>query len=487
MSKNTNILRYLDWPMVLMYLALVLFGWLNVYGASHDIDQTSIFDFAYYSGKQLLWIVTALGLAGIVLLIDARAFQSLSMLLYAGMIVLLLVTMLVAPDVHGSRSWLKFGPISIQPAEFSKFITALALANVMGQYGFKLNSVQNYLKVCVLLFLPMLIIILQKETGSALVYVSFMLMLFREGLPGLIPFAALCCVVLFVVVIRFGALPFAGVESASMGLVIACSLIWLVAFVLMLKYRSPKMPVKWLIYGELLFLAGAVGLHFTGWIPVNFVYIVLALLAAMVVYVIVFAVRTRCPRLWLVVAFVGLGVAYCYSADYLFEHVLQPHQQARIEILLGMKDDPGGAGYNVQQAKIAIGSGGLIGKGFLNGTQTTLKFVPEQHTDFIFCTVGEEYGFVGAVLVLLLYTLFLFRLITLAERQHEAFARIYGYCVVGIFLFHVMVNVGMVIGLMPVIGIPLPFFSYGGSSLWSFTILLFIFLRLDIAQKQRAH
>ena len=487
MSKNTNILRYLDWPMVLMYLMLVLFGWLNVYGASHDIDQTSIFDFAYFSGKQLLWIATAVGLAGIVLLIDARAFQSFSMLLYAGMLLLLLITMVVAPDVHGSRSWLKMGPISIQPAEFSKFITALAVANVMGQYGFKLNSPTNYFKVCLLLLLPMLIIILQKETGSALVYVSFMLMLFREGLPGLIPFAALCCVVLFVVVIRFGASPFAGVASASMGLVIAFVLILLVAFALILKYRSPKVPVKWLIYGVLSVLAGAVGLHLTGWVPINFVYVLLGVLAAMVVYTIVFGVRMRCPKLWLVVAFVVLGVAYCYSADYLFAHVLQPHQQARIEILLGMKDDPGGAGYNVQQAKIAIGSGGLFGKGFLNGTQTTLKFVPEQHTDFIFCTVGEEYGFVGALLVLVLYTLFLFRLITLAERQREAFARIYGYCVVGIFLFHVMVNVGMVIGLMPVIGIPLPFFSYGGSSLWSFTILLFIFLRLDIAQKQRAH
>ncbi len=487
MSKNTNILRYLDWPIVLMYIILVLFGWINVYGASHDIDQTSIFDFAYFSGKQLLWIVTALGLAGIVLLIDARVFQSFSMLLYVGMVVLLLITMVVAPDVHGSRSWLKFGPISIQPAEFSKFITALAVANVMVQYGFKLEGFRNYLKVCVLLLLPMLIIVLQKETGSALVYASFMLMLFREGLPGLIPFAALCCVVLFVVVIRFGALPFAGVASASMGLVIAFVLILVVAFALMLKYRSTKMPVKWLIYGMLVVFAVAFVLHFTGWVPVNFVYVLLGVLAAMVVYTIVFSVRTRCPRLWLVVAFVVLGVAYCYSADYLFAHVLQPHQQARIEILLGMKDDPGGAGYNVQQAKIAIGSGGLFGKGFLNGTQTTLKFVPEQHTDFIFCTVGEEYGFLGALLVLVLYTLFLFRLITLAERQREAFARIYGYCVVGIFLFHVMVNVGMVIGLMPVIGIPLPFFSYGGSSLWSFTILLFIFLRLDLAQKQRAH
>lgn len=487
MSRNTNILRYLDWPTVAMFLALVLFGWLNVYGASHDIDQTSIFDFAYFSGKQFVWILCAIALAGLILLIDARVYQSFSMLLYALMILLLIGTIFLAPEIKGSHSWLVLGPVRLQPAEFSKFITALALANVMGRYGFKLSGLRNYLVVCLLLLLPMGLIVLQNETGSALVYASFMLMLYREGLPGLIPFAVLCCVVLFVVVVRFDAVPFAGVPSASMGLALAFALMLVVAVVMFFKYRSPKVPFKYLIYGYLAVFGVAVALHVPGLVRVNFVYVLLGILAATGIYAAAFAVHARCRKLWLVVAFLAFGVLYCYSVDYVFDHVFKPHQRSRIEVLLGMKDDPKGDGYNVEQAKIAIGSGGFWGKGFLNGTQTTLKFVPEQHTDFIFCTVGEEYGFVGSTALLLVYMAFLFRLMRLAESQREAFARIYGYCVVGIFLFHILINIGMVIGLMPVIGIPLPFFSYGGSSMWSFTILLFIFLRLDIANKQRAH
>lgn len=487
MSRNTNILRYLDWPTVVMFLVLAFFGWLNVYGASHDVDQTSIFDFAYFSGKQFVWILCAIGLAGVILLIDARIYQSFNLLFYALMILLLIGTIFLAPEIKGSHSWLVFGPVRLQPAEFSKFITALALANVMGQYGFKLSGFRNYLVVCLIILLPMGLIVLQNETGSALVYAAFMLMLYREGLPGLIPFAALCCVVLFVVVVRFGALPFAGVPSASMGFAIAFVLILIVAFVMFLRYRVPKVPFKYLIYGYLTVFVVAIALHLSDLVDVNFVYVLLAVLVATAVYTAVFAIRARCRRLWLVVAFIALGVLYCYSVNYVFDNVFKPHQRSRIEVLLGMKNDPKGDGYNVEQAKIAIGSGGFWGKGFLNGTQTTLKFVPEQHTDFIFCTVGEEYGFVGSTAVLLLYMAFLFRLMHLAESQREAFARIYGYCVVGIFLFHIVINVGMVIGLMPVIGIPLPFFSYGGSGMWSFTILLFIFLRLDIANKQRAH
>jgi rod shape determining protein RodA len=487
MSRNTSIWRNIDWPTVVMYLVLVLFGWLNVYGASHDMDQTSIFDFAYFSGKQFVWILCSLGLAGIILLIDARAYQSFSMLLYLLMILLLIGTIFLAPEIKGSRSWLALGPVRLQPAEFSKFVTALAVANVMGQYGFKLSGLRNYLIVCLLILLPMGLIILQNETGSALVYASFMLMLYREGLPGLIPFAALCAVVLFVVVVRFGALPFAGVPSASMGLAIAFILMLIVAFGMILRYRTQKTPVRFLVYGYLAVFAVVIAIHAFGWMKVNFVYVLLAVLAATGIYAAVFAVRTRCNRLWLVLAFVVIGITYCYSVNYVFDNVFKPHQRSRIEVLLGMKDDPKGDGYNVEQAKIAIGSGGFAGKGFLNGTQTTLKFVPEQHTDFIFCTVGEEYGFIGAVFVLITYMALLFRLMRLAEAQREAFSRIYGYCVVSIFLFHILVNIGMVIGLMPVIGIPLPFFSYGGSSMWSFTILLFIFLRLDIANKQRAN
>ena len=487
MSRNISIKSSIDWPIVLLYLALVFLGWLNIYGASFDYDQTSIFDFSYRSGKQFIWIVCAIGLAGIILLIDTRFFQSFSTLFYILMILLLIVTAIVAPDVKGSRSWLILGPLSIQPAEFSKFVTALALAKVMSGYGFKLKNLKSYILPGFIIALPALIIIMQQETGSALVYVAFLLVLYREGMPGIIPFIGFCCVVLFILVIRFSDVAFAGVEAASMGLVIALILMLLLALFFLFLYKSDKETPKYLSIGYLSIFALATLIHFTGLLPVNFVYVLLFAIGASVVYLAVNAIRFRLHHYWLIALFLVGFTGYCYSAEYIFERILEPHQQMRIKVVLGMENDPRGVGYNVNQAKIAIGSGGFFGKGFLNGTQTKLKYVPEQDTDFIFCTVGEEFGFLGSVALLMLYMLFLFRLIRMAERQHEPFARIYGYSVVGIFFFHIAINIGMVIGLAPVIGIPLPFFSYGGSSLWSFTFLLFIFLRFDISQTARVH
>ncbi|HPW89996.1 MAG TPA: rod shape-determining protein RodA [Paludibacteraceae bacterium] len=487
MSRNISIKSSLDWATVILYLVLVFIGWLNVYGASFDYDQTSIFDFSYRSGKQFIWIVCAIGLAGIILLIDSRFFQTFAILFYILMIVLLIVTAVVAPEVKGSRSWLVLGPVSIQPAEFSKFITALALAKVMSGYGFKLNNFKSYLITGFIILLPAIIIIFQKETGSALVYAAFLLVLYREGMPGMIPLICFCCVVLFIIVIRFSDVPFAGVEAASAGLVVAFILILLAVPVLLFLFKSDKETPKYTAWGYFALFALATFIHFMGWISVNFLYVTLFCIAASIIYLSVNAIRFRLPHYWFIVLFLVGFTGYCYSAEYIFERILESHQQMRIKVVLGMENDPRGVGYNVNQAKIAIGSGGFLGKGFLNGTQTKLKYVPEQDTDFIFCTVGEEFGFLGSITVLALYLLFLFRLIHLAERQREPFARIYGYSVVGIFFFHIAINIGMVIGLAPVIGIPLPFFSYGGSSLWAFTFLLFIFLRFDISKTARVH
>lgn len=487
MSRTISIKSSIDWPTVILYLVLVFLGWLNIYGASYDYDQSSILDFSYRSGKQFVWIICAIGLSGLILLIDPRFFKSFSVPFYVFMLLLLVFTAVVAPDVKGSRSWLILGPVSLQPAEFSKFITALMLAKVMDSYGFKLNNFVSYVKVAFIILVPALIIIMEKETGSALVYAAFLLVLYREGMPGLIPFIGFCCVVIFIIVIRFGEFAFWGVPTASMGLVVAFAFMLLIVIVFLLFYKRDKETLKYLLIGYSAVIGIASLLQYVQLVTVNFFYVGLFLITATVVYLSVNAIRFRLRHYWLIILFLVGFTGYCFSAEYLFENVLESHQQMRIKVMLGMENDPSGVGYNVNQAKIAIGSGGFLGKGFLNGTQTKLKYVPEQDTDFIFCTVGEEFGFLGSVLVLMLYLFFLYRLILMAERQKDTFGRVYGYSVVSIFLFHVVINIGMVIGLAPVIGIPLPFFSYGGSSLWAFTFLLFIFLRFDISNTSRSH
>lgn len=402
-----------------MFLLLALFGWVNIYGAGYNYEQTSIFSFANRAGKQFVWICTAMVLGMVILLIDEKTYDMFGYWLYGAMILLLVITPILARDVKGSLSWINFGPINLQPAEFAKCFTAIAVAKYMGRFEYRLRGWRDLVMPGVLVLLPMFIIMVwQKETGSALVFTAFLLTFYRQGMTGLVLLAGVLAVVLFIVVIRFSLLP---------------------------------------------------------------AVILLAVLFAFVMWRVW---RNRVQRLWVVLFFI-LYLGFSGMCNYAFTHVLQPHQRIRIEVLLGMKDDPSGAGYNVNQARIAIGSGRFFGKGYLEGTQTKLKFVPEQDTDFIFCTVGEEWGFVGSTAVLLLYLVFILRIIYLAERQREVSARVYGYSVASIFLLHLSINVGMVLGLLPVIGIPLPMFSYGGSSLWGFTLLLFIFLRMDAARMNR--
>lgn len=387
---------------------------------------------------------------------------------------------ILAPNIKGSHSWLVLGPIRLQPAELAKFATALAVAKFMNGYGFKLTTVKNFSITLFLIFLPMVCILLQKETGSALVYLAFFLMLYREGMTGYILLIGVCAVVFFVTGMKYSEVM---VGITPLGELIVSCLVLLITMGLVGNVRKDYISVKIMLGGiASTFLIGYVVSLF---VPVNFTWISIGLVGAASIYLFYLSIRNWVWHYALIALFALGSIGFLFSVDYVFNDILEPHQQIRIKVSLGLEDDPSGAGYNVNQSKIAIGSGGLSGKGFLNGTQTKLKYVPEQDTDFIFSTVGEEQGFLGASAVLIVFGLFILRLIVLAERQDNAFGRVYGYSVASIFFFHLAINVGMVTGLTPVIGIPLPFFSYGGSSLWGFTILLFIFLRLDASRKER--
>ena len=472
-----------DWYIIVCYVVLVLFGWVNIYGASYDIEQyADIFDFDQRAGKQFVWILTAFGVGGLLLLIEYRMYNILAYIIYGFTLLLLIVTIFIAPDIKGSRSWLVLGPISFQPAELAKVATALALAKYMGSYGYKLKSWKDIFPLLLFVCAPMLLIILQKETGSALVFVAFFLVLYREGMSGLFLGLGVLAVVLFIITIRFGDVFVFG-ESGTLGILLAMGLILAIQLIYACFFRKNWKEALYLLLGVAGIFLTAFALSKYG-VAVNYDYVAILVVLASCVYWIIIQFLMRYTTYLLVALFSLSFLAFSFSADYLFDNVLKPHQQMRIKVLLGMESDPSGVGYNVNQSKIAIGSGGFTGKGFLNGTQTKLKYVPEQDTDFIFCTVGEEYGFVGSVSVLIIFWFFLMRLLTIAERQREVSSRVYAYCVVSIFFFHLMINVGMVLGLMPVIGIPLPFFSYGGSSLWGFTILLFILLRLDASRME---
>jgi rod shape determining protein RodA len=466
-----------------MYVLLVFMGWISVYGASYDFDNASIFDFNQRAGRQLVWIVCAFVLAIVLLTIDSKIYDIFSYYIYGFTLLLLIATIFLAPEIKGSRSWLVIGPVHIQSVELAKFATGLALAKAMSAYNFKLKGFRSYLAPVFILILPVLFVFMQKETGSALVFLAFLLMFYREGMPGVLLFLGLCLVVFFIVVIRFDNIPIQPNVNGSWGLFIAFILIILIQIGFIFVYERNKNVIKWLLLGNtgLFLLAIVINI----WFSVSYNFVALISIGLSIIYLLLVSLQLKRGSYALVALFMVFSVSYCYSSDYLFNNMLEEHQQKRIKVLLNMEDDPTGAEYNVNQSKIAIGSGGFLGKGFLNGTQTKLKYVPEQDTDFIFCTVGEEHGFLGSALVLGLYLAFLLRLLFLAERQRDTFSRIYGYSVLSIFLFHLTINVGMVLGLAPVIGIPLPFFSYGGSSLWGFTILLFIFLRLDAARLEK--
>ena len=418
MARNEqNIIQNLDWLTVLIYAACVTMGLFNVYASVYDPEeQTKLFDISNNAGRQFMFIGTSTLIIIAILVIDHKFWEVFAPFIYGACILLLLVVLVVATDIKGSKSWIKFGSFSLQPAEFAKTGTALLLSRYITQPNINLSRWKDMAWAAGLIILPMILIIASKEVGCALVFVSFLIVLYREGIPGIYPAIVVISIVLFILSLFFSPL------YISLGLS--------VIGVLVFYFVIPRYD------------------------------------------------RNRKTAINLVVIF-GAMMLFTTSVEFLVNNVLQTHHRNRIKVLVDPKIDPTGIGWNVTQSKIAIGSGRLWGKGFLDGTQTKFNFVPEQHSDFIFCTIGEEHGFIGSAAVVLLILGMMCRIVFLAERQRTRFARAYGYCVAGILFFHFLVNVGMTIGLMVVIGIPLPFFSYGGSSMWSFTILLFIFLKLD--------
>ena len=416
MNERNSIIGKIDWVLVAIYFALVLIGWFSIFSAKYDELHPSIFDLSQVYGKQLIWIGAALLVGFVILLIDAKFFNAFSLWIYIIVLVSLFMVLVYGKATKGATSWIDLGGgIKFQPSEFAKMATALALAGYLGRLDTDLQKRKNQIVAITLILIPMALVLLQNDTGSAIVFVSFILVLYREGLPGA------------------GWVMVAGVTAI---LLFVFTLVW-------------SQKTMYIILGSLTLLA--------------------------VIYYLV----TKKKGIAKMLAVFAFMFVFVFSVDYAFNKVLQEHQRNRILVLLGQLDDPKGVGYNVHQSKIAIGSGGFAGKGFLQGTQTKYDFVPEQHTDFIFCTVGEEGGFLGTLVVVLLYVALLVRIILLAERQRSTFSRVYGYCIAGIFFVHFAINIGMTIGLVPVIGIPLPFLSYGGSSMLAFTIMLAIFVKQD--------
>ena len=415
MTDRNSIIGKLDWPLLLMYFALVLVGWVSIYSAGMSEGHHAIYDMSHFCGKQMMWIGISLAVGFVILLLDAKVYNAFAYFVYAAVVLMLVVVLAYGKVTKGATSWIDFGGFKLQPSEFAKLGTALALACFLGRQDADLGSRKTRLPVYAIIFLPAALVLLQHDAGSALVFASFIFVLYREGMPGA------------------GALMLLAVGSVA---VFVLTLIW----------------------------------------SVTTMCIIIAVLFALTL---AYYLLHKKKGLWRMIAIYVFFLALVFSVDPVFNKVLDDHQRIRIEVLLGLKDDPKGAGYNLHQSQIAIGSGGLWGKGFLQGTQTKYDFVPEQHTDFIFCTIGEEGGFVGTFLVILLYVGMLVRIIRVAERQKLAFSRVYGYAIAGIFFVHIAINIGMTIGLVPVIGIPLPFLSYGGSSLLAFTIMLAIFLKQD--------
>ena len=476
--SDRGVKQSIDWKLVISYLLLILIGWINIYASIHSEGPASIFDFNFRCGKQFVWILTALVLAAVILfLVNPQFWESASLPMYLFVLVLLVVVIFVSKDVKGSHSWFEFGPVKFQPAEISKITTSLLLATLMSQTNFKITRLKDFLMAAIIIGIPMLVILAESETGSALVYVGFIFVMYREGFSGWWIFSIAMAILLFILTLT--ASPYVSLLVLIGILIVASaigsgkigSLFWINLGVLLLFCLLP-----WIL-GKTVDSESFFG-------KIKPVYILIGICICAVPYLLFRGYKER--KRYISLATLGLvaGIALIFSTDFIFNHILQDHQRKRIEVLLGMKEDPTGVGYNVNQSMIAIGSGGFSGKGFLNGTQTTFGFVPEQSTDFIFCTVGEEWGFIGCLVVILLYVFLIWRIIVDAEKSREAFTRIYGYCVASCIFMHLFINIGMTIGLMPVIGIPLPLLSYGGSSLWAFTVLIFIFIALYRQEKK---
>lgn len=428
-----GISKHIDWVIISLYAILVLLGWINIYAANYELDHPNIFDNSMEYGKQFIWIIGALILIIAIILLDSGFIINTSIFAYIGIIILLILVLLFGKEVNGAKSWFGIGSFGIQPSEFAKFGTALAIARYLSLPGTKFNKYKTKLIAYGIIGLPAILILLQPDAGTVLVFIGFVFVLYREGLSGNILLLGFFAIVLGVLSLLFKPIlvqiPLLDIAiSGQYVMMIILLLSGVILFFLMMKFLLP---------------------------------------------------RNRKSKLQLLIITVFGSLLFLTTVDRLFENVLDDHQKKRINILLGLEEDPLGAGYNVNQSKTAIGSGEFFGKGFLKGQLTKYKYVPMQSTDFIFCTVGEEWGFVGSSVVVILFIMLLIRLIIIAERQKLIFSRIYGYSVASIIFMHFLINIGMAIGLAPVIGIPLPFFSYGGSSLWDFTILIFFLVRLD--------
>ncbi|HAM11670.1 MAG TPA: rod shape-determining protein RodA [Bacteroidales bacterium] len=412
MREPKSIFDNIDWITVFIYLALIFMGWISIYASAYNEEHRSILDMSQKYGKQLIWIGTAIVIAIALLIIDAKFYPAFAYVLYGIVILLLLAVLVMGKKTAGAQSWFEIGEFKIQPSEFAKFATNLALAKFLSTLNIRFEDLRTKLISYAILAVPLLFILIQNDTGSAMVFLAFVLVLYREGLSENILIFGFLSIILFIMALLINTFVLMGV------------LVFISILIFLMLRRNKKNMIK-------------------------------------------------------IIAFLVLSISFTTSVDYIFENVLIAHQKDRVNVLLGKEVDPKGTGYNVNQSKIAIGSGGFWGKGFLQGTQTKYDFVPEQSTDFIFCTIGQEWGFFGSSIVIFLFLGLFMRLLFIAERQRSTFSRIYAYGVVSILFFHFAVNIGMTIGLVPVIGIPLPFFSYGGSSLWSFTILLFILVKLD--------
>lgn len=469
--RRGNLMVNLDWISVSLFLGMLILGWLNIYSAVFSESSPGILDFEMRYGKQFFWIMAALIIAIAVLLLDHRFFDFFAWAIYGIAILLLMAVLVAGKEINGAKSWFVLGNFQIQPSEFVKPAVALALAKYLSGFNISIRNTRSLIICGIILLTPAVLILLQPDTGSALVFSAFLIPLYREGFPLPVILAMFSFVLLFLLVLLLSKFLVLLVILAS-GLII---------------YSLLSKSLKSFLVGSISMAAGFLILRFLNqWTTAGLSDYMILLLSSGT-FILVFTTNALLKRYRRgVMAAILLIAATIYSAgvNYAFSNFLSDYQQRRINILLGFESDPQGAGYNVNQSMIAIGSGGFTGKGYLNGTQTKLHFVPEQSTDFIFCTVGEEWGFMGTLFVVALFVFLLLRLIILAERQRSSFARIYGYGVISVLFFHFMVNIGMTIGLFPVVGIPLPFFSYGGSSLWAFTLLLFIFLRLDASRME---
>ncbi|MBN1159547.1 MAG: rod shape-determining protein RodA [Bacteroidales bacterium] len=468
--KDRLYIGEIDWIAVILYLTLVIFGWLNIFAVSYNNQFRSIFDLSTNYGDQLIWILTSFVLIILLFAVDHRSYYYFAYPVYGIAVILLLAVLLFGTEVNNARSWFRIFGVNFQPSEFAKLATALALARFLSGWDVKIWTWKSMLTVSLMIGLPAMLIAVQPDWGTALVFSGFVLLFYREGMPGWVMAMMTFFVGIFLITLLL-------VPADLVIMLVSIAFIVLALLSRKTKHVMVSAAICIVFYFTTMLLTDVLPIEVT-----QYEVILIALALSTIVYLILIY-KYKLKRLLLVLALLSGSIAFSYTVDYMFHNFLKPHQQMRVNILLGKETDVQNVGYNLNQSKIAIGSGGFIGKGFLKGTQTKLSFVPEQSTDFIFCTIGEEWGFVGTTLVIVVFVALLIRLLFLCERQKSKFARIYGYGLLSVIFFHFSVNIAMTIGLFPVIGIPLPFFSYGGSSFLAFTLLLFIFIRLDSVRK----